>query len=478
MFPCALIKKDSFFYQHQDTFSKIALIVGLVAGAALIALGVVKVFGPINDVRSIACIVSGGFLVVASGIRLIVISCREKKSDVNEEKKPQKVEEKKSDVRKESSQKIDIETFKANWQKAKDEFVAKAKDDPEYRRHEDILCDSEGDKWHLRHYISKKAGIDVQDAEGKTALFRAVESGRIELVQYLRNEIADQRIKDNKGRTAFFRAVELGHFEIAKLVNFPPFQDENGAIEPACREVKDSQGRTALYCMAEKGDLAAVKFLVEEAICNIHVRSNNHTALWIAEQNGHREVALYLKSKGADDRKDELGSTPLVKAVAAQNLTEVQKLVTQFDVNATDFQGITAVIQAAWGKSVEIMKCLLDSGGDLLVTYDCERTPLHVAADRRNFPMVQYLVNARNRKNQGIDINALTTDGGFNALYFAAFRGDHKTFEFLLANGATGAHIRTPSYTDQTPLSVMKLNLYSSVDDCPNLQRLLSVHVS
>jgi outer membrane protein assembly factor BamB len=88
-------------------------------------------------------------------------------------------------------------------------------------------------------------------------------------------------------------------------------------------------GQTPLYFAAEKGHLAVVKRLVERG-ANVNAEDSffGATALGIALQGGHNEVARYLLAHGADDAFTALGAAlenndlELARAALATGLVE------------------------------------------------------------------------------------------------------------------------------------------------------------
>jgi ankyrin repeat protein len=95
----------------------------------------------------------------------------------------------------------------------------------------------------------------------------------------------------------------------------------------AVNEAGSAFGWTLLGAAAREGDLAVMRWLIENQQANVHLGNENNTALCIAAQYGQIEAMRYLISKGADVSKsltvlngedytiNALISTPLHKAV-------------------------------------------------------------------------------------------------------------------------------------------------------------------
>lgn len=72
---------------------------------------------------------------------------------------------------------------------------------------------------------------------------------------------------------------------------------------------------TPLMEAAQEGHLELVRYLLESAHANVHVKTQTgDTALTYAAENGHTDVADLLLQYGADlEHESEGGRTPLMK---------------------------------------------------------------------------------------------------------------------------------------------------------------------
>lgn len=114
----------------------------------------------------------------------------------------------------------------------------------------------EGDIEHLERLISEGINIDFKDDLGFTALMTAADNGKLEAVKLLVKHKADINARNNDGDTPLMRAANAGHFDV-------------------------------------------VRFLVEKGADTnaYHGNDKKATAYAYAKQNGHNQIANYLKSR-------------------------------------------------------------------------------------------------------------------------------------------------------------------------------------
>ncbi len=156
--------------------------------------------------------------------------------------------------------------------------------------------------------------IDMQNSNGETALYRAIDFNydpESSLPRLLLAKNADPNIADNVGRTPLSCAAAKGYEAALELLLQQPFI----AVEKA-----DHWDQTPLLRAAERGKVSCVKLLLSHGGNVKHTDQKGRTALSLAAAQGEKIVAKVLLKHGADiDVQDQQGSTPLALATVGKH---------------------------------------------------------------------------------------------------------------------------------------------------------------
>ena len=233
------------------------------------------------------------------------------------------------------------------------------------------------------------ANASAKDQDGNTALIEAVCycQGKTAIVKVLLAGGADINATQSKrGYTALTRAAMSGHAEVVKVLL------ESGADINA----RSAGGDTALMGAAESGHVEIVKVLLKSG-ADINANGGwGYTALMKAAFGRRAEIFKLLLENGADaNAKNSDGNTVLISVIKSNesykpvddfvkvllagvadvnakgkvsgNLNRAQRRRGRgsVDVNATGSNGATALMHAAAGGLMEVVKMLLESGADV-----------------------------------------------------------------------------------------------------------------
>lgn len=213
-------------------------------------------------------------------------------------------------------------------------------------------------------------------------------------------------------------ACRFGYLDIVK------FLVSRGAEYDAESEIT---AKTAIYSplvsAAMNGHLEIVKYLIEEL--KVNPGESNFLALRISEEGRHTEVTQYLAKASKLKQKDILQT--LITAIRNREVTTVEMLLKN---GASPNIGskkddITAMHHAA-KTTVDIMEKLLEYGGEIDRLDKDGRTPLMIALEHDNYPVVSFLV----KKGASLRI------GLQRPLRIAVDKYDFDSVELLLASGA------------------------------------------
>jgi ankyrin repeat protein len=188
---------------------------------------------------------------------------------------------------------------------------------------------------------------------------------------------------------------------------------------------------------AAKGDLGQVKFLISQG-ADINVREDSlfKTALHRAVMEGHKEIADFLLSQGAQtDARDSFLATPLYYAVKNGYKNIVGLLIAHgSDINTKDIYGQTPLDIAISRGYKDIAEILIDKEANINSADNKGETPMYIAVKNGQRDIAEILID------KGADINAKDEDGQ-TPLDIAVRDGRNDIIELLLANGAEASSI-------------------------------------
>jgi len=157
-----------------------------------------------------------------------------------------------------------------------------------------------------------------------------------------------------------------------------------------------AQNRHELHEPAGRGDLGAVRKVIEKG-GNIDKKDiAGQTALMYAAESGSMEVVKYLVENGANVNAvsgDAGRGTPLIYAAAANKLEVVKYLLENgADINSTTpYQHETALLWAVAMGHAEVVKLLVEKGADQKITNRDGENVMDVAKKLNKEDIVQLL---------------------------------------------------------------------------------------
>ena len=236
------------------------------------------------------------------------------------------------------------------------------------------------------------------EADGTTALHRAVYAGDAAAVAQLLHEGADVRAANRFGATAMQLAATVGDLQILALL----------LKAGADADSPNAEGQTALMAVARTGNVEAAKLLLRHgAHVNAHENWGGQSALmWAAAQSQPQMLQLLLahgarvneravvrdwqRRVTAEGRPKDMnrgGLTPLLFAAREGCVACVTVLrKAGADVNLPDPDGETPLIMALLNVHWDTARTLLDEGADLNQWDRYGQTPLYVAVDLNTLP--------------------------------------------------------------------------------------------
>ena len=292
------------------------------------------------------------------------------------------------------------------------------------------------------------------------AFYRAVESGRIPLVQRLLNLGADPNLQEDDELTPLLVAVGRGDLPMVKVLLAagadPQKTAEQGltvldlAIQCRHREIvalfekRVAASARSLLAAVKSRDTRMVEKLVRQGVpVNIREAEYGYTPLSWAAECGSASMARLLIAAGADlEARDFLDQTPLWTAVINDHVRVVRVLLQAgANCNIRDHSGDTLLQSAIWTEATRSIKLLLQAGADVNAVAEGAPAALHWAIAKGAAEVTDLLIGA------GADFNIGLPGGrdkgmfaghavGATPLMIAAREGNLQLVNRLLEAGA------------------------------------------
>lgn len=267
--------------------------------------------------------------------------------------------------------------------------------------------------------------IDRTDSDGKTILYKEVERENYDTIDFLIASGADVNAEDNDGRTVLFDAVLKGpanmnmidhliakgadvdhrdylertiiddlaeavlitqnnkkpssrrFFDLIDGQNYLALMKKMLLFKPRINKPK-SDGRTIIFDLIDKDNLELIKLIVNAGI-DLNIMDNNSNTplsylvdkgLEISNQREKEQflerLVFLLKFRIDVNTIDSEGKTVFHKAVMADNLEVVEKLLTKkTNLDIKDKQGRTALHHTQWKGNYKIARLLIAAGANI-----------------------------------------------------------------------------------------------------------------
>jgi ankyrin repeat protein len=359
-----------------------------------------------------------------------------------------------------------------------------------------LLACENGSEDIVRALLAAGAGPNSKRRGGETALMLASRTGRAGVVKALLEKGAAVNDHDDKGQTALMWAAAQGHADVIELL----------AKQGAEINHRLSSGFTAFLFAAREGKKVAVMKLmqlgadVRDAIVTENKTGgrdapNGASAVILAIENGHFELAMDLIHAGADPndmrsgfsalhtltwvRKpphgdDEAGQPPPDTHGGLSSvgfIREIVKAGAKVDAQlgagararafgAINFNGATPFLLACRNADLEMMKLLVELGADPQKPNADGSTPLMAAAglgcyapdeeagtEDECVAACEYLIGL------GADVNAVDKKNQ-TAMHGAAYKNLPKVAKFLASHGAKVEQWNRKNDRGWTPLLI------------------------
>lgn len=227
----------------------------------------------------------------------------------------------------------------------------------------------------VRYFVEQcDANVNEQNEMGVTPVYIASQDGLEDIVELLVKNGANVNLNNRTRHSPLHEAVAGGHLVVAE------FLLNNGADKHAV----DAMGVTIWHEAAGNGDIALLELLVKHEVS-------------LQRADGQGQQVDNVMARHPFHYAAVEGKTEFVRAMLAQKLV---------DVNLVDIDGCSAVYYAAANGHEQVLRVLLENGGDPNVV-SIRRTPLHCATEWRRVECVTLLL-AHGADTSVVDKSGLT----------------------------------------------------------------------
>ncbi|PWE22120.1 hypothetical protein DF188_03135 [Aliarcobacter skirrowii] len=269
--------------------------------------------------------------------------------------------------------------------------------------------------------IRNKADIEVLDEDGRSILHQEILKGfsSRRVVDFLLVNGANVNQVDNYGKSILENLIELYLASTAQKTpekQLEKYVQENGDFDFYIKKIlaqgvnvnlKKANGRNILYELVNYSCEPIINTLVEYGVDVNCVDENGITPIAYMVEEGLKLVnpkeqaeflknlQLFLKYKVSLDIQDKDGRTVIHKAVIADNLQVVEKLmIKKANLDIKDNHGRTALHHTQWKGNYEIARWLISAGANLNETDNSGFNILNYAAILGHIRLVITLISS------------------------------------------------------------------------------------
>ncbi len=272
----------------------------------------------------------------------------------------------------------------------------------------------------IEFLIIAGANIHFVNEYGQTVIFDLILDGlsSLEMIKFLVNKGLDLNHKDNAERTVVDDLVEIvlvqeglksprnnRFYQLKKEDNHFELLRELLTLKPKINELKENGERLVFRLIKYKSNKLLRLFLNNDIELDVK-NSENKTPLFTLVEDGllldnkiQREqffenLSMILNYKIDINAKDNSGQTILHKAVIAEDLEIVEKLIfsKKINIDIKDNEGRTALYYTYENKDVKIARLLITNGANINETDNSGYTLLNYATILANSKLVQLLI--------------------------------------------------------------------------------------
>eukprot|EP00472_Partenskyella_glossopodia_P003629 CAMPEP_0197518680 /NCGR_PEP_ID=MMETSP1318-20131121/3911_1 /TAXON_ID=552666 /ORGANISM="Partenskyella glossopodia, Strain RCC365" /LENGTH=520 /DNA_ID=CAMNT_0043069211 /DNA_START=150 /DNA_END=1712 /DNA_ORIENTATION=- len=223
-------------------------------------------------------------------------------------------------------------------------------------------------------------------------------------------------------------------------------------VQMGAVDSRDTEGNTLAHSAAKEGNLWSLCWILSNTSGAIHYKNNlEQTPLLVAVAGDNIHASQWLVRKRADvNARDTNGHGLLLQAAKAGSVSILKWLLREGiggDVNVRDSVGRTPLMLACLASKLSAAKCLLEHKADMRAMSICNLTPLHWASWVGSRQLVKFLLEEK------ADLNALSL-AGETCLHLAAkcghLKASYRCCKLLVERGISpeskDLHMKSAAY--------------------------------
>ena len=206
-------------------------------------------------------------------------------------------------------------------------------------------------------------------------------------IESIKSRYRDIHVTDSSGKTLLFYAVSTGRMDI--------FNDLlNRGVRLAAR---DDHGETVIFEVIRRQRIVMLKKLMTLQVDIKVVNDLGQTPLHVAAQSGAIEIIQMLREAHATHQKDLLGRLPIHEAVLNGKLQAVQWFnemdqQSLFELTDDDFSCLHLSVMTY---NIDLIRYLIDQGLDINGLTQFYDTPMHLAVRHYHLEAIEMLLNEK-----------------------------------------------------------------------------------
>ena len=279
------------------------------------------------------------------------------------------------------------------------------------------------------------ADVNAENRRRSAPLYWAISD--VAKVRLLVARGADVNIKQVEGRTPVYQAASLGNGNAVLGLLLANGADPNVAM---------ANGRTPLMAASRRGDVEAMRLLIDAQAEVDAKNGRGETALTLAAGNGNPEAVRFLLERGADARvRTKRNETALGNAGTAGNADVVRMLLDHgAEVNVRNSRGYSPLMLAASSDAIpaDVVQQLLAKGADTSFIGDYDETAHDLAAKRGDTEVTRLLdsLPAKPAAAATTTSHASTTRSIPDAVSAALAMTEKQSYNFIRIGGCNSCH--------------------------------------